>query len=58
MLYWLANNNFFSKYTFIRKIQCNIFGHNWYTWTINKTGPYCAWCGRITEKHPKMRKRI
>jgi len=56
MLYWLANYNFFNNYTFIRKIQCNIFGHPWNCWITVKYGEkWCTWCGRSTTKTPNMR---
>ena len=55
---YIANNNFFDKPTFIRKIQCNIFGHDWFTWaTDKKHGKWCAWCARPTGDYPKMRRR-
>jgi len=56
MFYWIANHNFFKRYTFIRKIQCWIFGHHWNAWTINKGKAWCAWCCSYTGDYPKMRK--
>ena len=57
ILDWLANYNFFEKPTILRKLQCNIFGHNWYTFMKNKGKNYCAWCSRYTGDYPKMRVR-
>ena len=62
MLYWLANHNFFNKYTFIRNIQCKIFGHNWFTVSSRKKNDVwtkgCAWCGNMNiGEYPKMRER-
>lgn len=45
---WLANHNFFNKPTFIRKVQCNIFGHHSRT-VLSRRGErpaWCAWCAR------------
>ena len=59
LLYWLANNNFFSKPTIIRKWQCTIFGHEWFGMISYENGEkWCSWCGRHTGKYPKMRKRV
>ena len=68
-LYWLANNNFgyytkrfiedgvreFKPIWFIRRLQCDLFGHNWFTFL--KDSGWCAWCGRKAGKYPKMRVR-
>ena len=61
MLYWLANTNFFGRPTFIRKIQCDVFGHCWFATTLTKDLPkyknWCGWCGREVGPYPKMRER-
>lgn len=63
---WLAYTNFGFKFKgcfypikFLRRLQCNIFGHEWFTWvdTIDG-GKYCAWCCRRTEIYPKMKARL
>ena len=56
MLYWLANHNFFDRYTFIRRIQCKLFGHDWYAWQRQGNKGWCAWCVTKTSAYPKMRK--
>jgi len=58
MFHKIANHNFFGKPTFIRKIQCDIFGHEWFCLTIYKGEQWCGWCGRFTGKYPKMREHI
>jgi hypothetical protein len=62
MFYWLANFNFgitikgkFYPIWWIRKLQCNIFGHCWFTYIRDVR--WCAWCGRVAGKYPKMRVR-
>jgi len=56
---YIANNNFFNRPTIIRKWQCNIFGHEWFTYLPGKDNEpgWCAWCARKTGKYPKMRVR-
>ena len=59
LLNFLANHNFFRKYTLIRKIQCYLFGHEWFTWVKAegaKSG-WCAWCATVTSPYPRMRER-
>jgi hypothetical protein len=56
ILEWIANHNFFGKPTIIRKWQCDIFGHNWFTFNVIKDGNWCAWYRRRTGDYPKMRK--
>ena len=54
---YIANNNFFGKPTFIRTIQCNVFGHNWRTFIVGKNRiKWCALCSRPTGDYPRMRK--
>ena len=55
MLRWLANRNFFNRPTFIRKVQCDVFGHEWFC--FDKKNEWCAWCARKTGPYPKMRER-
>lgn len=69
-LNWLANNNFghytkrfiepgvreFKPNWFMRRLQCDIFGHDWFTWCKEPSG-WCAWCARKVGKYPKMRAR-
>lgn len=57
---FLANTNFFNRPNFIRKLQCNLFGHEWYCWakTKDEKRGWCAWCSRFTSLYPKMRKRF
>jgi hypothetical protein len=43
---------------FIRRIVCNIIGHDWFAWCNNHNKKWCAMCGRYTSDYPKMRKRI
>jgi len=58
---WLANHNFghrdkrghFHPWWWVRRLQCNVFGHEWFTRTSN----WCAWCARFSGKYPKMRER-
>jgi len=58
---YIANNNFFGRPTVIRKWQCNIFGHCWFTYIphhmYDDSVGWCAWCARRTGKYPKMRAR-
>jgi hypothetical protein len=60
MLKWFAYTNFFGHYTFLRRIQCNIFGHEWFCWLVNDTKleGWCGWCVRKTSMYPKMKARI
>ena len=69
-LYWLANNNFgyytsryieedireFKPIWVIRKLQCDVFGHDHFGYT--KDNGWCSWCARIAGKYPKMRERL
>ena len=55
VLDYLANNNFFGRPTIIRRWQCDIFGHCWFTY-LPDSG-WCAWCARYAGKYPKMRVR-
>jgi len=51
----LADPREFRPIWFIRRLQCDIFGHDWFTWS--KSNGWCAWCGRKAGKYPKMRDR-
>jgi len=55
MLYWLANHNFGVRFLWIRRLQCDVFGHGWFTY-VHDSG-WCAWCGRVAGRYPKMRER-
>jgi hypothetical protein len=52
----IADSNWCSRYTFIRKLQCDIFGHrhsNKVMGMFSKSNPnsmWCAWCGRSVDR--------
>lgn len=56
ILNYIANNNFGRGYTTIRRVQCDIFGHQWFTMDTQDGRKWCAWCSRCTGKYPKMRR--
>lgn len=55
---YLANTNFFDKPTFIRKIQCFVFGHHPNTILNYATYKHCAWCSSKIKMNSKIRKEL
>jgi hypothetical protein len=45
ILEYFRETNFFDKPTFIRKIQCSVFGHPKHSLLLNYyKKPWCTWC--------------
>lgn len=44
----------FKPIRFIRRLQCDFFGHDWFS--VGNNG-WCSWCARNAGKYPKMRAR-
>jgi hypothetical protein len=45
---WLADTNFFSRPTPIRRVQCWFFGHRMPNYKMDRESvrdDWCAWCG-------------
>lgn len=49
----VADTKWFNRSTFIRKLQCNVFGHRYAEKCLlkSKSGKmWCTWCGRYVDK--------
>ena len=50
----IADTNWFNGYSFIRRLQCDAFGHRHAEMCLKENGTsrkmWCSWCGRWVDK--------